>query len=226
MLGYFPPSSNNVLFRFFSFSTPACRCCRCSSWVAPLTRFRANKGHIHGELAKTYYEQRASVPGTLIVSEASFIAPQAGRYANAPGIWSDAQVLGWKVARKPTCLFAVVGYPDLKKVTDVVRARGSFIFLQLGTLGRAADPTILKEEGGFDVVAPSPIPLSSNKESVTPRELTVAEIKEYVQPYAQAARNAMEAGLDGVEIHAANGYLLDQFLPPHASRVFTDVLWY
>jgi NADPH2 dehydrogenase len=67
--------------------------------MAPLTRFRANKDHIHGDLAKTYYEQRASVPGTLIISEATFIAPQAGGYANAPGIWSDAQIAGWKPVR-------------------------------------------------------------------------------------------------------------------------------
>lgn len=69
--------------------------------MAPLTRFRANKDHIHGELAKTYYEQRASVPGTLIISEATFIAPQAGGYANAPGIWSDAHIAGWKPVRNP-----------------------------------------------------------------------------------------------------------------------------
>src|SRR6266566_4789152 len=98
---------------------------------------------------------------------------------------------------------AVVGYPDLQKVTDAVHARGSFIFLQLWALGRVADPTVLKQEGGFDVVGASPIPLTSNKESVTPRELTAAEIKEYVQLYTRAARNAMEAGFDGVEIHAA-----------------------
>ncbi len=67
--------------------------------MAPLTRFRANKEHIHGELAKTYYEQRASVPGTLLISEATFIAPRAAGYANAPGIWSDAQIAGWKTVR-------------------------------------------------------------------------------------------------------------------------------
>jgi len=65
--------------------------------MAPLTRFHANKDHVHSELAKTYYTQRASVPGTLLVTEATFIAPQAGGYANAPGIWSDAQIAGWKV---------------------------------------------------------------------------------------------------------------------------------
>ena len=64
--------------------------------MAPLTRFRADKDHVHGELAKTYYGQRASVPGTLIISEATFIAPQAAGYAHAPGIWSPAQIAGWK----------------------------------------------------------------------------------------------------------------------------------
>jgi len=67
--------------------------------MAPLTRFRANKDHVHGELAETYYTQRASVPGTLLVTEATPIAPQAGGYANVPGIWSDAQIAGWKPVR-------------------------------------------------------------------------------------------------------------------------------
>jgi len=67
--------------------------------MAPLTRFRASKDHVHGELAETYYTQRASVPGTLLVTEATFIAPRAGGYANAPGIWSDAQIAGWKAVR-------------------------------------------------------------------------------------------------------------------------------
>lgn len=107
----------------------------------------------------------------------------------------------------------MTGYAELqRKVTDAVHARGSFIFLQLWALGRVAVSTVLKSEGNFDVVGPSPIPLASDTESVVPRELTVPEIKEYVQLYAKAARNAMEAGFDGVEIHAANGYLLDQFL--------------
>jgi NADPH2 dehydrogenase len=94
------------------------------------------------------------------------------------------------------------------KITDSVHANGSYIFLQLWALGRAAEPAVLKQEGGFDLVAPSPISFNDN----VPRELTVAEIKEYVQLYSKAARNAIKAGFDGVEIHAANGYLLDQFL--------------
>ncbi|KAH9011597.1 putative NADPH2 dehydrogenase chain OYE2 [Lactarius hengduanensis] len=158
--------------------------------MAPLTRLRANKDRVHGELAKTYYTQRSSVPGTLIISEATIIAPQAAGYPNVPGIWSDAQVAAWK------------------SITDAVHANGSYIFLQLWAPGRAAIPAILKQEGDFDLVAPSPIPIENN----VPRELTVAEIKEYVQLYSKAASNAIKAGFDGVEIHAANGYLPDQFL--------------
>ena len=100
------------------------------------------------------------------------------------------------------------------KITDAVHANGSYIFLQLWALGRAAEPPVLKGEGGFDLVAPSPIPLahSGDGEVAIPRELTVAEITEYVHLYSKAASNAIEAGFDGVEVHAANGYLLDQFL--------------
>jgi NADPH2 dehydrogenase len=95
-----------------------------------------------------------------------------------------------------------------------VHANGSFIFLQLWALGRVADPVVLNQEGGFDVVAPSPIPVipAGDQKQVIPRALTASEIKEYVQLYAKAASNAIEAGFDGVELHAANGYLLDQFL--------------
>ncbi|KAI0299012.1 putative NADPH2 dehydrogenase chain OYE2 [Multifurca ochricompacta] len=167
--------------------------------MAPLTRFRANKAHVHGELAKTYYGQRAGVPGTLIVTEATFIAPQAAGYANVPGIWNADQIAGWKA------------------VTETVHAKGSFIFLQLWSLGRTADPDVLKEEGSFDVIAPSPIPYIDEyapvkKEPVVPRELKVSEIKDFAQLYSKAASNAIEAGFDGVELHSANGYLLDQFL--------------
>ena len=98
------------------------------------------------------------------------------------------------------------------KITDAVHSRGSSIFLQLWALGRVASPAVLKEEGGFDVVGASPISVGGDKASVIPRELTVAEIKEYVQLYSKAARNAIEAGFDGVEVHGANGYILDQFL--------------
>ncbi|KAF8267289.1 FMN-linked oxidoreductase [Lactarius quietus] len=177
--------------------------------MAPLTRLRANKDHVHGELAKTYYAQRSSVPGTLLISEATFIALTAAGYANVPSIWNAEQISGWKAVcvsshRTPnhgccTCQRLLYLPPNL-------------------ALGRTADPAILKQESGFDLVAASPIPLpkggphSSDGEEVIRRELTVAELREYAQMHSKAASNAIEAGLDGVEIHAANGYLLDQFL--------------
>src|SRR5712675_1331082 len=114
-----------------------------------------------------------------------------------------------------------------KKITDAVHAKGSFIFLQLWALGRTATPETLKQEGGFDLVAPSPIPLIVHESyipgaeasvPVVPRELSVAEIKEYVQLHTTAAKNAIQAGFDGVEFHAANGYLLDQFLQPGTNQ--------
>ncbi|KAI9435545.1 hypothetical protein H4582DRAFT_1970313 [Lactarius indigo] len=176
--------------------------------MAPLTRFRANKDHVHGELAKTYYTQRSSVPGTLIISEATIIAPQATGYPNVPGIWNDAQIAAWK----SVCSFPCPKIPCTliyrTKITDAVHANGSYIFLQLWAPGRAAIPAILKQEGDFDLVAPSPISFENN----VPRELTIAEIKEYVRLYSKAASNAIKAGFDGVEIHGANGYLPDQFL--------------
>jgi NADPH2 dehydrogenase len=109
-----------------------------------------------------------------------------------------------------------------EKVTEAVHAKGSFIFLQMAALGRAASLTILKQEGDFDVVGASPIalpgPTFGGDEHVLPRELSVAEIKEYVQLYTQAAKNAIEAGFDGVELHAANGFFLDQFLQSTSNK--------
>ncbi|KAI0261062.1 hypothetical protein BC834DRAFT_813279, partial [Gloeopeniophorella convolvens] len=157
--------------------------------MAPLTRQRADKDHVHGKVAKTYYEQRASTPGTLIISEATFIAPQAGGMPHVPGIWNDAQIASWKA------------------VTDAVHAKGSYMFLQLWALGRAADPGVLKQEGPYDLVGPSAVPHTAG--GAVPRALTAAEIEEYVTLYAQAARNAIAAGFDGVEVHSAHGYLLD-----------------
>ncbi|KAF4622850.1 hypothetical protein D9613_002358 [Agrocybe pediades] len=161
--------------------------------LAPLTRYRSSqKEHIPTTpLMETYYSQRGSRPGTLLITEATFIAPKAGGYDNVPGIWSEDQIKAWK------------------KVTDAVHAKGSFIYLQLWALGRTARPDVLKEEG-YELVAPSAI--SAGETYSVPRELTIPEIQEYIQLYAQAAKNAVEAGFDGVEIHGANGYLIDQFL--------------
>lgn len=162
--------------------------------MAPLTRFRADDAHVPmASLVPEYYAQRSCVPGTLLVSEATFIAPQAGGMDHVPGIWSQAQIDGWR------------------KVTDAVHQNKSFIYMQLWALGRAALPDALKHDlgEGARVVSASDIPFEGGAK---PTPLTEQEIREYVGLYAQAAKNAVAAGFDGVEIHGANGYLVDQFL--------------
>jgi NADPH2 dehydrogenase len=159
--------------------------------LAPLTRFRATDSHVQLPFVKDYYAQRASVPGTLLITEATFISPRASGYPNVPGIWNAEQIEAWK------------------EVTKAVHEKGSYIFLQLWALGRAADPKALKELGGYEVVSSSPTP--EKETSPVPHELSVEEIKGFVGDYAQAAKNSIEAGFDGVEIHGANGYLVDQF---------------
>lgn len=161
--------------------------------MAPLTRFRADDAHVPiPALVPEYYAQRASVPGTLLITEATFIAAKAGGAESVPGIWSRDQIDGWR------------------KVTDAVHGKKSYIYLQLWALGRAASPDALKKELGQDakVVSASDVPMEGGAE---PTPLTEEEIREYVGLYAQAAKNAIAAGFDGVEIHGANGYLIDQF---------------
>ncbi|KAF8997285.1 hypothetical protein BDQ17DRAFT_1248838 [Cyathus striatus] len=162
--------------------------------LAPLTRFRAGKKtHVPVvPLVKEYYTQRATKPGTLLVTEATIIAPKAGGFDNSPGIWSKEQISAWK------------------EVTDSVHAKGSYIFNQIWAVGRSAHPSVLKEDGQL-YLAPSPIPFTTSPNDV-PREMTIDEIHEFVEHFAQAAKNAIEAGFDGVEIHGANGYLIDEFL--------------
>ncbi|KAJ6137900.1 Aldolase-type TIM barrel [Penicillium samsonianum] len=159
--------------------------------MAPMTRFRADDNHTPLPFVKDYYAQRASVPGTLLITEATFISARAGGYPNVPGIYNDEQIAAWK------------------EVTDAVHSKGSYIYLQLWALGRVANPDALQAEGGFDVVSSSATPASAD--APTPRALSETEIHEWIADYAQAARNAIAAGFDGVEIHAANGYLIDQF---------------
>ncbi|KAG5354517.1 NADPH dehydrogenase 1 [Yarrowia sp. B02] len=168
--------------------------------LAPLTRIRADK-HIPSDLAVEYYTQRASFPGTLLITEATYIHPSCAGHKNrpglVPGVWSDEKVLaGWK------------------RVVDSVHAKKSKIYVQLWDLGRVADYETLQEIGGYDLVGPSAIAQTDDEEGQKHiRELTVAEIKQKVEYFAQAAKNAIfEAGADGVEIHSANGYLPDQFL--------------
>jgi NADPH2 dehydrogenase len=128
---------------------------------------------------KDYYAQRASVPGTLLITEATFISPRASGYPNVPGIWNAEQIEAWK------------------EVTKAVHEKGSYIFLQLWALGRAANPKALKELGDYQVVSSSPTP--EKETSPVPHELSVDEIRGFVGDYAQAAKNSID------------GYLVDQF---------------
>ena len=160
--------------------------------MAPLTRFRADDDHVQLPFVKEYYTQRACVPGTLLITEATFISPRASGYPNVPGIYNDAQIKAWK------------------EIVDSVHNAGGFIYMQLWALGRAANPDVLKKEGAGDLISSSDIPMSDN--SPAPRPLTEEEIQDFIKDYATAAKNAVEgAGFDGVEVHGANGYLVDQF---------------
>lgn len=159
--------------------------------MAPLTRLRASKDGVPLPFVKDYYEQRACVPGTLLISEATIISPAAGGHPNAPGIYLREQVEAWK------------------EVTAAVHAKKSYIYIQLWALGRAAEKSAL-DEMGERYVAPSPVPLPHHKTGEpgpVPEALTEQDIKQYVEWYRQAAKNAMDAGFDGVEIHSANGYV-------------------
>lgn len=162
--------------------------------MAPLTRYRADDAHSHTDLAVEHYSQRASVPGTLIVSEATEIFPAANSFPNSPMIYSQEQIRWWR------------------RITDAVHAKGSFIFCQIWAHGRDIPPWLLEsaEPTGKDLFSSSAVPMGPGFE--TPREMTEAEILTVVDRFAQAARNAMEAGFDGVEVHGANGYLIDQFI--------------
>ncbi|PBK85283.1 NADH:flavin oxidoreductase/NADH oxidase [Armillaria gallica] len=164
--------------------------------LAPLTRYKSSeKGHVpYTSVMKEYYEQRASDPGTFLITEATLVAQKAGVFKNIPGIWSQEQIDAWK------------------EITDAVHAKGSFIFCQLWGQGRGANASDLKDEDpSLEFVAPSAIKLSYTSE--TPRPLTLDEIHEYPKLFAQAAANAVfKAGFDGVEVNAVNGFLIDQFI--------------
>jgi len=171
--------------------------------MAPMTRNRAGRGNAPGPLNATYYAQRVSAG--LIITEATQISPQGVGYPGTPGIHSAEQVAGWK------------------GVTEAVHAAGGRIFLQLWHVGRISHPS-LQPDGALPV-APSAIApagqamtLEGMKPFVTPRALESAEIAGIVEDYRRAARNARHAGFDGVELHGANGYLIDQFLRDGSNR--------
>ncbi|MFL9875624.1 alkene reductase [Paraburkholderia megapolitana] len=164
--------------------------------MAPLTRQRAGDVRVPNALMARYYAERASAG--LILSEATAVTPQGVGYAATPGIWSQEQVEGWKL------------------VTEAVHAAGGLIFLQLWHVGRISDPIFLN---GELPVAPSAIAAEGHvslvrpeRPFVTPRALDLSEIPGIVAAYRKGAENAKAASFDGVQVHGANGYLLDQFL--------------
>ncbi len=165
--------------------------------MAPMTRNRAGPGNVPHALNATYYAQRAGAG--LIVSEATQVSPQGQGYPGTPGIHSAAQVAGWKL------------------VTDTVHDASGRIFLQLWHVGRISHPS-LQPDGALPVAPSALAPagqawtLEGMKPYVTPRALETAEVAGVVEEFRQGARNAREAGFDGVELHGANGYLIDQFL--------------
>lgn len=168
--------------------------------MAPLTRYRAEDDHVHSPFVAEYYGQRASTPGTLLITEGTFISPQAGGYANVPGIYNPAHIKAWK------------------GITEAVHAKGSFIFMQLWALGRAANPEVLHAELGSSARLVSSSNLSMDVNSMSPEPLSEEQIWDFVGYYKQSALNAIEAGFDGVEIHGANGYLIDQFTQSTANN--------
>ena len=164
--------------------------------MAPLTRNRSSMEGVPQEINVTYYEQRASAG--LIITEATPISPMGHGYPLLPGIYTDAQVAGWK------------------KVTDAVHAKGGKIVIQLWHVGRISHPSLLN---GATPVAPSAVKPAGKAftfqglvDYVEPRALDVSELPGIVADYVHATQCALKAGFDGVEIHSANGYLLDQFL--------------
>ncbi|MGA5409318.1 alkene reductase [Streptomyces lavendulocolor] len=163
--------------------------------MAPLTRNRAGADGVPQPPMATYYAQRASAG--LIIAEATTPNAVGQTYPNIPGIHSPAQMAGWR------------------QVTDAVRAAGGRMFLQLQHGGRVGHP----DNSGWMPVAPSPVPLpetihtpTGRRDSVVPREMTADDIRSTVADFATAARNAVDAGFAGVEVHAANGHLLHQFM--------------
>ena len=165
--------------------------------MAPMTRSRADADGVPTDLMATYYAQRASAG--LMITDATYVSPNAKGYSRTPGLHNAAQVAGWR------------------KVTDAVHAKGGRIFVQLYHTGRVSVPPMLPE--GMQPVAPSSIAIKGKNytdfgpiDFVTPRALELNEIAGVAAEFGGAARNALEAGFDGVELHAASGYLVHQFL--------------
>jgi NADPH2 dehydrogenase len=167
---------------------------------APSTRYRATEENVPTDLQLEYYDARSKYPGTLIVTEATFVSPQGGSNPYVPGIFSKEQVAGWK------------------KINEAIHKNKSYSSIQLWYLGRVANAQNLKKNG-LPYVAPSAVYWNEETETIAEqagnplRALTIEEIDHIVDvEFPNAARNALEAGFDYVEVHSAHGYLLDQFL--------------
>ncbi len=158
--------------------------------MSSLTRLRADKNHAATDLMKEYYLQRASAPGTLIIAESNAVSVEHGGMAYSSAIFSDEQVKAWS------------------SIVDAVHKKGSYMYCQISAFGRAALPAAAEEEG-FVIKGPSAIAAEGGP---VPQEMTKEDIRRTVDAFVHAARNAMRAGFDGVEIYAANGYLLDEFI--------------
>ncbi|KAK1091969.1 hypothetical protein LTR48_005241 [Friedmanniomyces endolithicus] len=166
--------------------------------MAPLTRYRCDDDWVPLPMVTEYYTQRSCEPGTLIVSEATIIAKRHAGRLNVPGIWSQAQISAWR------------------EVTSAVHSKGCRIWCQLWAQGRAGHVAAL-ESVGSKLMSSSAVPLKGDGMPV-PVEMKEAEIRGTIDDYANAARNAIDAGFDGVEIHGGNGYLPDQFLQDICNR--------
>lgn len=176
--------------------------------MAPLTIMRAlHPGNIpNGDLASTYYSQRSQAQGTLIITEAAFISAQAGGYDNAPGIWSDEQNEQWK------------------RIFQGIHANKSYVFVQLWNLGRQAFPECMARDGlrydsaSDDVYMNEETKQAAIKAGIKQHGITKDEIKQYIKEYVESSKKIIASGADGVEIHSANGYLLQQFINASSNK--------
>ncbi|KAI8383163.1 OYE2 [Nakaseomyces glabratus] len=176
--------------------------------LPPLTRMRAHHpGHIpNREWAVEYYKQRSQRPGTMLVTEGVFPSAQSGGYDNAPGIWSEEQMVEWR------------------KIFNAVHDNKSFAWVQLWVLGRQGFPDSLARDGLRYDSASDGIYMSAEQEEIAKKSnnpqhgITKDEIKQYIKDYVQGAKNAIAAGADGIEIHSANSYLLNQFIDPKSNK--------
>lgn len=172
---------------------------------APSTRFRALSDHSPSDLQLEYYDQRSKVPGTLLIVEGTLVSPKTGSYKSVPAIYTEKHAREWK------------------KITDKVHENGSFMSVQLWGLGRVADPVQTKKEGQ-KLKAPSALYESARLEKQAKQAgneieaYTTEEVDELVEEYAKAAKLSVAAGFDYLELHAAHGYLFNQFFAPSSNR--------